>query len=109
MAVKETSHFTWTEDPQAQTWHTTVERDGFTVKVVMQLDELHDPGTNDTFGLLATASRADAELAHTSLGIGQLSGDEGYGPDEYADELTDTDLIPEAIDRARQALARLRL
>jgi len=103
----ETRHFTWIEDPQFQTWQTTVERDGFTVKVVMQVDELDDPGTSDVFALLATASRADVELGHASLGIGQLSGDQGPGPDEYADELTDTELIPEAIDRAQKALARL--
>lgn len=102
-------HFTWTEDPQAQTWQTTVEQDGFTVTVVMQADELNDPGTSDVFALLATASCADVKLGHTSLGIGQLSGDEGPRPDEYVDDLTHTELIPEAIDRARKALARLTL
>jgi hypothetical protein len=107
MTVKETRHFTWIEDPQSQTWQTTVERDGFTVKVVMQVDELNDPGNNDVFALMATASRADIELGFTSLGIGQLSGNQGPGPDEYADELIDKELIPEAIDRAQKALARL--
>lgn len=106
MTVKETSHFTWTEDPQAQTWQTTVERDGFTVQVVMQVDELDADGASDVFGLLATASRADVELGHTSRGLGQLRGEEGPGPDEYADHLTHTELIPEAIDRAQKALTR---